>query len=472
MTTIIRGIGQDTLKGGPGADILDGGWGEIRYAGPYPSSIDPSTDGDIMDGGKGDDWYYVSATNASLFAQSGGTTFLVTTDPPGYTADRVVERAGGGIDTVVAAVSYTLPSFVENLILDDRSFDISGTGNELNNRLTGNADDNFLRGLAGNDVLLGGDGDDKLSGGIGKDTMDGGNGIDTLVYSDAKSGVTVDLSKHGFQNTGGAGLDRLIHIESVRGSGHADRLTGDGLHNTLDGGAGNDVLSGGGGNDILVGGTGNDMLRGGAGFDILQGGLGNDIYNGGGSESDAASFEGATRGIRADLAVSGAQNTREGLDTFISIEDLIGSKFADTLFGTASANQFVGGAGNDFIYGRGGADTLVGGAGSDRFYFDTALTQNPAEVALITDFVSATDVLVIDHDIFSGLANLTVGATLANDAFAIGSEATTASERILFDDTTGALFYDADGSDTQYSAVQFASLSLFTEIHASDFVVG
>ena len=44
------------------------------------------------------------------------------------------------------------------------------------------------------------------------------------------------------------------------------------------------------------------------------------------------------------FVVSGAQNTREGLDTFISIEDLIGSKFADTLFGTASANQFVGGA--------------------------------------------------------------------------------------------------------------------------------
>ncbi|ODR92733.1 GDSL-type esterase/lipase family protein [Sinorhizobium alkalisoli] len=52
-------------------------------------------------------------------------------------------------------------------------------------------------------------------------------------------------------------------------------------------------------------------------------------------------------------------------DTFISIENLIGSAFDDRLAGTDGANTLEGGDGNDVLEGRGGADVLIGGTGAD-----------------------------------------------------------------------------------------------------------
>jgi Ca2+-binding RTX toxin-like protein len=52
-------------------------------------------------------------------------------------------------------------------------------------------------------------------------------------------------------------------------------------------------------------------------------------------------------------------------DTFIGIEGVSGSLFADNLFGNGAANRLLGRAGNDFIQGRAGADTIDGGDGDD-----------------------------------------------------------------------------------------------------------
>ncbi|QFI69323.1 GDSL-type esterase/lipase family protein [Sinorhizobium alkalisoli] len=52
-------------------------------------------------------------------------------------------------------------------------------------------------------------------------------------------------------------------------------------------------------------------------------------------------------------------------DTFISIENLIGSAFDDRLAGTDGANTLEGRDGNDVLEGRGGADVLIGGTGAD-----------------------------------------------------------------------------------------------------------
>ena len=60
-------------------------------------------------------------------------------------------------------------------------------------------------------------------------------------------------------------------------------------------------------------------------------------------------------------------------DTFISIENLMGSGFNDLLLGTNGNNTIWGWNGNDTINGRAGNDTLYGGAGSDIFVFNTAL---------------------------------------------------------------------------------------------------
>ncbi len=216
------GSGADTLIGSSGSNILDGG------AGP-----------DTLDGGPGPD---------SLMGGPGNDTYLVN-----EAGDRTIETSaiGGGIDTVQAALSWTLGAHLENLALTG-GHRHSGTGNTLNNTLTGNADDNIL------------------DGGTGTDTLIGGAGNDTYV---------VDNSGDGVQESSGMGNDTVLasvnwtlgdHLENLvltgtrnlsgTGNNLDNRLTGNGGANVLNGGAGHDFLDGASGNDILTGGIGADTF--------------------------------------------------------------------------------------------------------------------------------------------------------------------------------------------------------------------
>jgi Ca2+-binding RTX toxin-like protein len=92
---------------------------------------------DTLVGGLGDDTYVVySPTN------------------------KVIERAGEGIDTVRTwGDGFTLTDHVENLWLGG-SYSSYGYGNSGNNIITGNTGNNLLNGYEGNDVLTGGAGND------------------------------------------------------------------------------------------------------------------------------------------------------------------------------------------------------------------------------------------------------------------------------------------------------------------------
>jgi Ca2+-binding RTX toxin-like protein len=116
-----------------------------------------------------------------------------------------------------------------------------------------------LYGRGGNDQLYGGNGDDHIDGGVGADLIDGGSGFDTVYYTQASSGVRVNLAGT-LPGTGDAAGDILVSIEKVVGSSYADDLYGDQGNNTLVGGAGNDWLSGRDGNDSLYGGAGIDVF--------------------------------------------------------------------------------------------------------------------------------------------------------------------------------------------------------------------
>ncbi|MBL8339680.1 MAG: hypothetical protein JNM97_23140, partial [Rhodoferax sp.] len=164
---------------------------------------------------------------------------------------------------------------------DDRIF-----GNQGNDWLDGGADQDRLYGGSGNDYLLGGTGNDYLLGGTGSDTLEGGEGHDYLYAA------TVD-------NTDFDGV--------VDAAGSSNRMLG------------------GGGNDLIVGDEGNDLLAGGPGEDTLMG-------QGG---SDTAGYEDAAEPVTVDLNVAGTQFVSAGqwLDILISIENLLGSAFNDTLTG-------------------------------------------------------------------------------------------------------------------------------------------
>lgn len=125
------------------ANIITGNGGNNR--------LDGGAGADRMIGGLGDDSYYV-----------------------GSAADRVVEKAGQGTDTVNSSVSFSMSGIhVEKLNLIGGG-NINGTGNSHANTIVGNA---------GNNVL---------NGGLGADTLDGRGGKDVFLFNSALGGGNVD----------------------------------------------------------------------------------------------------------------------------------------------------------------------------------------------------------------------------------------------------------------------------------------
>lgn len=156
------------------------------------------------------------------------------------------------------------------------------------------------------------------------DTINGFLGIDTVNYALATSAVNVSLSISGPQNTGGSGVDTLISIENITGSNFSD---------TLQGNSGNNVLNGGLGNDFV-------------------------------------SYSSAAGSVSINLS-SGVVTGAAGSDTLISIENAIGSNFADTIVGGIGNNIIVSGAGNDNISASLGSDVIDGGSEIDTVNYST-----------------------------------------------------------------------------------------------------
>jgi Ca2+-binding RTX toxin-like protein len=160
--------------------------------------------------------------------------------------------------------------------------------------------------------------------------------------------------------TGTADADRIF------GNGGNDQLAGAGGDDVIRGGSGQDIIQGDAGNDILFADSnegGEDVLFGGTDSDILVSGSGRDHFNGG-SGVDAASWQDSAVAVVADLST--ARGTAGGVeDTFTQVENLIGSRFGDTLRGDGAANGLFGGAGDDRLFGGAGSDHLSGGAGND-----------------------------------------------------------------------------------------------------------
>jgi Ca2+-binding RTX toxin-like protein len=199
----------------------------------------------------------------------------------------------------------------------------------------------FINGSGASETLQGSGNGDQINGWGGADIIYGYGGDDIILSS--------AFYDDGDVVYGGAGADRVFGsgaADYLFGDQGADRIYGDDGDDWLDGGADNDDLTGAGGNDLLFGGPGADKLSG-------EGG------------SDAARYDNAY-GVYASLTNT-STNTGEALgDTYSSVENLVGSWYADMLEGDAVSNVIVGLGGNDVLIGLDGTDYLVGESGSDR----------------------------------------------------------------------------------------------------------
>nr|WP_244489932.1 calcium-binding protein [Rhizobium sp. Leaf391] len=307
------------------------------------------------------------------------------------------------------------------------------------------------------DTLDGGDGNDVLVGGAGADVLIGGAGADTASYDGATSGLVASLANPS-GNTGDATGDTYSAIENLIGTGFADQLYGNNADNNINGGVGDDFLKGYGGIDTLDGGDGNDVLVGGAGADLLIGGAG----------ADTASYDGATEGLIASLGNSSINTGEAEGDTYNNVENLTGSNFSDTLNGSNTINNVIrGGGGDDLIKGYTGNDTLEGGAGADAFIFNTALNET-TNVDTILDFSSADDTIQLDDAFFSAITG--TGTMLSGYFKNLDAAAIDANDRILYEKSTGDLFYDADGSGSG-ARIKFAEVSINTNLTYQDFFI-
>jgi Ca2+-binding RTX toxin-like protein len=120
--------------------------------------------------------------------------------------------------------------------------------------------------------------------------------------------------------------------------------------------------------------------------------------------------------------------------------------------GTNLDDVIVGTSRSDIISGGLGADILTGGANGDTFLFRNTLEG----IDTITDFVPGTDYISVSALGFGG--GLTAGDIISAAQFLIGTAATTASHRFIYNSTSGTLFFDRDGAGG-VGAVQFATLS-------------
>jgi Ca2+-binding RTX toxin-like protein len=346
------GYGDDWLEGAAGDDWLEGGLGNDRLDGG--AGIDFLVGGpgvDVLNGGDGDD-DIVGGDGADTIDGGAGIDYLFI-DAPGF-ADIVIGPATPGTGQIsVSNIELILLNDFGSRVVGGAGVDavLGGLGAD---EIHGGGGDDIISGLDGNDSVYGDSGDDLIGADLGDDLIDGGDGVDALDMSNATGSLNIDLRITTGQRSS-LGLDIIKNIESLYGSDQADTLTGNLQANALDGGNGGDHLVGLAGDDMLVGGAGDDWLDGGLGADKLDGGDGIDLVT----------YASAAAGITAYLGGASLNAGEAAGDTYVDVENLEGSAFADVLGGTDLANALLGLSGNDFLYGGGGDDTLSGGLGGD-----------------------------------------------------------------------------------------------------------
>ncbi|NIX76657.1 glycoside hydrolase family 113 [Microvirga terricola] len=344
----------------------------------------------------------------------------------------------------VITTGYSSPEHVAGLSL---------TGTNLMDRLDGGYHNDTLDGGAGNDSLWGGAGKDELIGGTGADTMEGKSGNDSY-YVDNPGDRVIETSDSGsdvLYTTINCTLPAFVEYLFAEGNG-ALALIGNDLANWLSGNDADNVLNGGAGADTMLGGRGNDTYYVDSVKDQILDSVGIDTV------ITSISF---TLGANLDhLKASGS-----------AALSLTGNALANQIVGNAGKNQLSGDAGNDTLNGGLGNDTLTGGAGKDIFVFDTKANKK-TNFDKIADYVVKDDSIYLDNAVFRKLGKGAISkpGKLNKNFFTIGDKAKDKDDYLIYNNKTGILSYDADGS-ARGKAMEIAQLKKGLKMTATEFFV-
>ncbi|MDJ0553678.1 MAG: alkaline phosphatase [Microcoleaceae cyanobacterium MO_207.B10] len=221
----------------------------------------------------------------------------------------------------------------------------------------------------------------------------------------------------------------LLETEVVTAESLPLEIEGSSADNIFNGGAGDDTMLGAGGNDTLAGGSDNDVINGGSGNDRIFGQAGNDV--------------------------------------------LIGRRGNDFLSGGAGNDTIEAGIGRDRLNGGRGNDELTGGGSIDRFIFNTnrPFASQDLGVDTITDLQPDLDLILVDTRTFTEITTAS-GGNIGNEFQTVSSNPATSSGIIVYDSSTGGLFYNANGSAAGLGdGGQFAILSDNPTLTADNFQI-
>jgi Ca2+-binding RTX toxin-like protein len=426
MATYVGGSGNDLLIGLAGSDSLDGrGGDDILDAvtgadNPYHAYPRSSGEVNTLSGGLGDDVFI--AWGSDVLQDAGGLSRLV----------------------IVASGSYTMPEGFDNLriagnTLADEHFWVAGNSSS-NVILAGNYHTTVLAG-AGDDRVYGGFDPDNLQGGEGDDWLHGGNSHDYLTGDAGADHFVLDTFDGwaDFITDMATGIDE-IHLDKrimttlgARGdlaAGDARFVAGDGLTGGQDA------------SDRIV-------------YDTADGSLYYDPDGSGGASARlVAVLEGAPALAATDIVIETGRLPGAVIYGTNAGNWIIATQYDDTIRGLGGNDQIeglmgddsiYGGDGKDWIKGGGGNDFVSGGRGRDSYVFREYGVANADTVA---NFNSGRDALRFDSSGFLGLDG--AGRFTAGDerfyAAAGASAAHDVDDRLVYDTSSGRLYYDADGA--------------------------
>ncbi|WP_166218951.1 beta strand repeat-containing protein [Pseudomonas atagonensis] len=408
FTNIEKVVGSalgDVFTTGDATFTLEGGAGNDLYVinGPAYQTI-------VEVAGGGDDEVRTSLANMTLSAEVERLTYTGTTNFTG-TGNAGNNIITGGIGNDLLMGGAGADKFIGGAGSDIVSYDDSSVGVTINLKTgvhSGIAAGDTFDGI---EVIRGSKYSDTFVAGAAADKFEGGSltadNIDVVDYSQSAAGINLTLSSSAGTGTGGdAEGDSFSGIEKIVGSAYDDVFNSTTTGSfTLQGGAGNDVyiINGnasaviveavGGGDDevrtsqsgmgladnverltytgtgnfngrgnaldnIITSGAGNDYLSGGGGADTFIGGAGTDTV--GYDESNAAITFNFKTGVHTGIAAG---------DTFVDIEVIRGTQYADTFIAGAGAEKFDGGAGTtidvlDYSQSGQGVNLTLGASGA------------------------------------------------------------------------------------------------------------